>query len=374
MEQRHKDNRRKPLSAEDKALWNMRDKIESICVAARRADMLSATDVDYLCTLASGARFCKSGGFVNSNSVAFLSQAFERERSTVHRILRRLEDAGWIVNRTGARGQRFYSDGYHHGIDVSPILDREVEIKNFRRLRWERLASMQKKRDQLKGLKGQLRRLVERLENFGSAMLDEATALLDSIPRRFHKLTIDELVKFIESIAKLLNEASREISGHAKTQHQCCGDSKPYTDTHQSKEISNKFAHEENMKSSDTEFDIHIGDTLKLLTTDEQVLLEELVQDPHDASDVLGRLRDIAGNRFAQNGGSMEAASRVFNDLGEYQGTVLLLLVSDAAKRGAVRNSVAYAISCARKALRGQFMWGAGVRATKAKMLRHNVI
>ena len=374
MEQRHYDNRRKSLSPEDKALWNMRDKIESVCTAARRADLLTATDADYLSILASGARFCKSGGFVNSNSVAFLSQAFERERSTVHRILRRLEEAGWIVDRTGARGQRFYSDGYHHGIDVSPILDREQEIKDFRRIRWERLTAMQKMRDQLKGLKGQLRRQIERLHGYGSTILEEATSLLDSIPRRFHKLTMDELVKFIESVAKMLEGASRESTGHAQTQHQCCNDAEPYTDTHHSKKISNKLAGEENAETTGTEFDIKLGDALKLLTPDEMVLLEEMVQDPRDLNDVMGRLRDIAGNRFTQSGGSMNAAARVFHGLGEYQGAVLLLLVSDAAKRGTVRNSVSYAISCARKALRGQFMWGAGVRVAKARMAGQTVI
>lgn len=363
----------------NKKLWNMRNKIETICLAARRAGMLSVTDADYLGILASGARFCKSGAFVNSNTVQFLSQVLERDRSTVNRALRRLELGGWIINLSGKQGQRFHSNGYYHGIDVSPILEREAEIKDYRRIKYQQAVETGQLRDRLKGLKGQLRRQLDRLQEASSQFADKACELLTSIPRRFDRLSLEELQVMVSNIMNMLRSLSIESVGHSQTQHQCCTTGQPNTDTHNKDNLSIKSAKEKhtdettvNKNEAGAAFDIELSETLKLLTQDEMDDLK--TQNPQNAQDMWWILSGYAAHRYHFSGGCQATTQRIFSNLGLNQGTVLLLLVSEAAQRGTVRNTASYALSCARKALKGQFMWGAGVRVAKARMAGESVI
>lgn len=357
----------------DKALWDMRNKVEDICREALLGGMLSAQDAHWLQVLATGARHCKTGAFVNGYSVRFLSDAFGRDRSTVNRILRRLEDQGWIVNRAAANGQRGFLNGVVLGIDVSPVLAREEEVREHRRERSRYLIEADRWRVRLKSLKGQLRRFAERTEEQGLEIAVQAARLLANIPRRFCKLTVEEMKVIATSILEMLRLARRDSVGSAEMQHGRCTSDEPNTDTLHKESLSIKSAENGQPEKTEAqgtqtgaEFDIKLSEALKLLTPEEMEDLE--AQNPRDASEIWWGMSGYAAHRFIMGGGCQETARRIFETLGLNQGTVLLLLVGEAAERGSVRNAISYARSCARKALDGQFMWGAGVRAAKVRM------
>lgn len=363
----------------DKALWDMRNKVEAICKEALLGGMISAQDSHWLQVLATGARKCKTGGLVNGYSVRFLSEAFGRDRSTVNRILHKLEDQGWIVNRSAANGQRGFLNGVILGIDVSPVLDRADEVKEFRRQRSRYLVEADRLRSRLKSLKGQLRRFVERTQEQGLDIAEQAATLLASVPRRFCKLTIEDLKAMASSILEMLRTVKRESVGRANLQHPCGTDEEPNTDTLNKDNLSIGAAGEDqpsgnaaNRTRTGAEFDIELSEALKLLTPEEMEDLE--LQQPRDANQMWWVLSGYAAHRFHLGGGCQQTTQRIFETLGLSQGTVLLLLVGEAAERGVVRNAVSYARSCARKALDGQFMWGAGVRVAKARMAGNAVV
>lgn len=78
-------------------------------------------------------------------------------------------------------------------------------------------------------------------------------------------------------------------------------------------------------------------------------------------------LGDAASVVWQSAGGDEFTRERMIAALGPQQGAVLLLLVAARIRTGTVRDVSAYAGGCTMRAVRGAFMWGAGLRSAVRK-------
>lgn len=202
--------------------------------------------------------------------------------------------------------------------------------------------------------------------------------LLSSIPRRFTKLTLDELRSMVAAVQQFFEEiemasTQREApSGQAEMQHHESTDTRPYTDTKKIKIISKSKAGDKKTENQKSTFsDVQFSEVLKTLNNEE---MAELTQFANQGPQHLWQgLQFIAVERWYRSGGDHETCQSLFTMLGEHPATVLLLLITERAERGHVRNLSRYAAACAVKVQKGQFMWGAGLRAASQRVTMRNV-
>lgn len=346
---------------------------------AREAGLMTARLADYAQHLALGSRACPmSGGRVNGFGVEHFCGKVHKERSTVNRMTRQLERDGWIIVRTPSNGLRGRShSGRIYGIDLRPLIAREAEVlEAVEQCRAENREGREL-RDTLRAEKGRVTRLLAAAEDAGQAeRADQAAKMLSSIPRRFTKLTLDELRTMVDAVEQFFddieardhqNPEAHEASGRAEMQHHDSNGATPNTNTKKRNIKSNKSAGEKSGRSrrekpaSDSFADVQITEVLKTLDPAE---MQELQNFASEGPNMLWQgLQFLAVDRWHKRGGDHATCQALFAMLGEHPATVLLLLITDRAQTGEVRDLSRYAAACAVRARDGRFMWGAGVRA-----------
>lgn len=349
------------------------DQLQRACRDARDLKIISRTDESVLEAVVRGVRNCKTGRLVNTFPVEFLCDVSGTSRSTFHRAIKRLEMAELIYMTTGSTGWRGMTDGYLAGIDVSPLMARAEELRAERKQQVADAVEESKLRQRLRGLKGQLRRCIERLGDDTAEFLD-GRKLFDSIPLRFGKLSIEELRKFKDMIIKFLTMILGEPQQTESVSRPNMGHEARQT-TPPTKDSNKKYICNEDSKSSLSESrksepvppqNISLDKIVRLLTESEKQTVVDF--SPKSTDDYWAMFKEIAIVRYVENGGSQETANGILAQLGLQHGTALLLLVGAKASTGRIQNIVGYAVGCTKKALMGTFDWKASLNSRAAQM------
>ena len=337
-----------------------------------------------------GAWPCATGRFVNTTEVNYLAVLRGRVPETIRRHVRDLERDGWVRDYSLANGGRGVVRGVRYGIDMSGLIDRIAEVEEEAELRRKEERARAEARALLKPLKGRLRRLLRRPT--GAALAQQAAELLSSIPRRFIGLTLAAMRLMIDTAERLLGatEAREPVdnlpSGPTETSDPSQDSAAP-TNTQEDESIrrgpagEDRDAHagapgrematgnhatvQQRGDEGEATFDIGLREAMTLLPERLRAEVEETYGPDGPRGLWLG-LNDAAAVVWHEVGGDEFTRQQVIGMLGPRQGAVLLLLVASRVVRTGtvpVRDVSAYAVVCTRKAVRGAFMWGSGLRS-----------
>ncbi len=314
-----------------------------------------------------GARCCRSGALVNTQEVEHLCELNGCDRTTMWRSIRVLSDRGLVRNRTPRNGARYTTQGILNGIDLTPLLDCSADLEAAHAARLAETIDKSRSRAELRGLKGELRRLAERNQSAGLA--EAAWKCLLSIPERLTKLSLETMRSLI-ALAKDCLAQARALANPsclAELQHGGCNGTE-HTHTEQKKGIC-KSAGEETRPETDAPYNEQAGANFTV-SVDEAVLLlpKELRRDIEEMyrgqPDLVWReIYGYAVWRWSESGAGGDVPDQIARLLGERQAAVMMLLALDSAKDGHVRDLARYAFGCARRATMGAFMWGRGLRS-----------
>lgn len=348
----------------------------TIFVTARKAvdlKLMTTTEREVIECLNNKLKRCsKTGCFQNTQEVEFISNLLGCHRSKVWRVLTSLEDKGWIINRTPTNGARTERFGRLLGIDLTPILERAPEIAELRSQNLERLVAIQELKLELKGIKGELRHMVSRHDD----QCETITDFICSIPRRFGNLTYDVLRQLVETGREMKDRLRRTLSGRSEMRHQGSTIGEP-TNTHIKEERICRSAGEKEIgthvapkpdAAKTEDFNVCLQDALNLINPGLRADIIQTYRD--DPACIWGELFQLASWQWQNRGGAGLVLENLSHRLGRERATVLILLALIRDDQGEVISLPRYVMGCARKALQGSFMWGAGVRSAVAAQRR----
>jgi hypothetical protein len=343
------------------------------------AGAVTPVQAAFLERLTMGAILCPTGVLVNVQQVAFLAMgdaasdgrtqsAGERQ---VSRLTRELEHRGLILNRTLSNGLRLTTQARACGLVLTPLIERAHEAEAVIAARLMDARESNRLRDLLRGLKGDLKRAAARC---GCAEIASAAQeFYASLPRRFAALPVPDLRVLIETVERWLSRL-RESFGRSMMSDRADTNGRPSTITNEEESLSNGAAGEEaptrtvapgSRAEALGAFDIGLEDALTLVAPDEQAVIRDTYGT--DAAAIWQELGQQAVFRWRCRGGDPQTAAYLARAIGERQATVLLLLAVQRERFATgdqrVRSLPRYLMGCARKAVAGQFMWGAGVRS-----------
>jgi DNA-binding Lrp family transcriptional regulator len=345
-----------------------------------------------------GAWPCATGRFVNTTEVNYLSALRGRSTETVRRHVRELEREGWVRDVSLANGGRGAVQGVRYGIDVSTLIERSAEVEGEAEQRRKAERAKAEARALLRLLKGRLRRLLHGVCRAGGVLAEEVADLLSGIPRRFGKLALAAMWSMIDAAERLLGSAeAQEAVDNRQRGPTRMGDraEDPVgpTDTQDDESICKGSAGEDQTEVSGAPrrettrrghppaqpergaeagatagatFDIGLREAMGLLPDGLRRDVEETYGGDGPRGLWLG-LGDAASVVWQSAGGDEFTRGRMIAALGPQQGAVLLLLVAARIRTGTVRDVSAYAGGCTMRAVRGAFMWGAGLRSAVRK-------
>ncbi|NJM82278.1 MAG: hypothetical protein HC844_07115 [Tabrizicola sp.] len=314
-----------------------------------------------------GARCCRSGALVNSQEVEHLCELIGCDRTTMWRSIRDLSDVGLVRNRTPRNGARYTTQGVLSGIDLTPLLDCSADLEAAQSARLSEASDKSKSRAELRGLKGELRRLADR--NQSSALVEAAWECLTSIPERLTKLSL-ETIRALIALAKECLAQARGVANPsciAELQHGRCSTTE-HTHTDEKKRIcksAGEVTHDESAahdyQTAGADFAVTVEEALMLLPKDLRRDIEEMYRG--QAELVWREIYGYAAWKWSESGAVGDVPDQIARLLGERQAAVMTLLALNSAKDGHVRDLARYAFGCARRATMGAFMWGRGLRS-----------
>lgn len=318
-------------------------------------------------TLILGAQCCRSGALVNTQEVELLCELHGCDRTTMWRSICVLSDRGLVRNRTPRNGARYTTQGVLNGIDLTPLLDCSADLEAAQAARLAEAMQKSKSRAELRGLKGELRRLAERNQSEG--LVEAALKCLMTIPERLSKLSLEVMQALIALAKECITQAQSlaNLSRRAELQHGRCGVDE-HTHTNKKKEIckvAGEDAREENVapdyRPAEADFAVTVEEALMLLPKDLRRDIDEMYRDRPEL--MWREIYGYAAWKWSETGSGGGVPDQIARLLGERQAAVMMLLALTSAKDGHVRDLARYAFGCARRATTGAFMWGRGLRS-----------